>query len=446
MLTGRSREAAIHAALHVAGKLTDPRAAEQAAAVASAQSQFPAFNQWCPPSLAQGNAGLALLWAYLDACFPDHGWDVVGRSHLEVAARSVEQSPEFGAGLFSGLSGLAFAASQLSRGGTRYRRLLASLDEAIASHTIELAAQVRGGDGVSVGVFDVISGLSGVGAYLLCRQDQNGAIGTALADTVAALTSLTTRAGFPPPWHTPVDMLYDDPARETYPHGNLNCGLAHGVPGILAFLALVRKSGLPFDRVDEAIVTIADWLCATRLDDEWGVNWPTAVHLESTGTAAEARLEQGDPAAAPGGTSRTAWCYGSPGVARAMWLAGQALDRTDYRDLALSAMAATFRRPIPERRIDSPTFCHGVAGLLAIALRFARETGSPMFVEHSQALAQQVLDAFDPGSLVGFRNIEFRNNRTDQPGLLDGAAGVAIVLLAAATGDDPAGDRAFLLS
>jgi hypothetical protein len=40
-------------------------------------------------------------------------------------------------------------------------------------------------------------------------------------------------------------MLYDDPARETYPHGNLNCGLAHGVPGILAFLALVRKSGLP---------------------------------------------------------------------------------------------------------------------------------------------------------------------------------------------------------
>ena len=446
MLTGRSREAAIHAALHVAGKLADPRAAEQAAAAAAAQSQFPAFNQWCPPSIAQGNAGLALLWAYLDACFPDRGWDVVGRTHLEVAARGAERSPEFGAGMFSGLSGLAFAASQLSRDGTRYRRLLASLDEAIAGNTSALAAQVRDSDGVSVGVFDVISGLSGVGAYLLCRRDQNGATAAALADTVAALTSLTTRPGLPPPWHTPVDMLYDDPARETYPNGNLNCGLAHGVPGILAFLALVRKSGRSFDRVDEAIVTIADWLCATRLDDEWGVNWPTAVHLEATDTAAAPRLEQGDPAAAPGGTSRTAWCYGSPGVARALWLAGQALDRSDYRDLAVSAMGAVFRRPIAERRIDSPTFCHGVAGLLAIALRFARETGAPMFVEHSQALAQQVLDAFDPDSLLGFRNIEFRNNRTDQPGLLDGAAGVAIVLLAAATGVDPAWDRAFLLS
>ena len=182
----------------MAGKLTDPRAAEQAAAVASAQSQFPAFNQWCPPSLAQGNAGLALLWAYLDACFPDHG----GRRRQEPPRGGGTGAPSI-AGvrrrpvLRPQRAGLR--RPQPSRGGTRYRRLLASLDEAIASHTIELAAQVRGGDGVSVGVFDVISGLSGVGAYLLCRQDQNGAIGTALADTVAALTSLTTRAGFPPP-------------------------------------------------------------------------------------------------------------------------------------------------------------------------------------------------------------------------------------------------------
>jgi hypothetical protein len=48
--------------------------------------------------------------------------------------------------------------------------------------------------------------------------------------------------------------------------------------------------------------------------------------------------------------------------------------------------------------------------------------------------------------MLGFRNIEYRNNKTDQPGLLDGAAGTAIVLLSAATGIEPTWDRLFLLS
>jgi lantibiotic modifying enzyme len=445
VLTGQPKESALQAALYVAYRLKDPRAAEQAAAVATAQSEFPAFSQWFPPSVAQGNAGLGLLWAYLDSCFPDQGWDAIGKAHLEIAVRCAEQAPSLGTGLFSGLSGLAFAGWQLSRGGTRYRRLLATLDEAITSETVPIALRVRASNGLSVGDFDVISGLSGVGAYLLCRHQQPSA-GIALAHTVEALISISTRDQIPPPWHTPAHLLYDDPARETYPHGNLNCGLAHGVPGILAFLALVRLSGLSFERLDQAILTIGDWLCANRLDDEWGVNWPTAVHLEKEQTAAGERLRQGDPGSVPGGPSRTAWCYGSPGVARALWLAGRAINRSDYRELAISAMEAVFRRPIPVRRIDSPTFCHGVAGLLAIVLRFANETGSPAFVEECRKLAQQLLDGFQPGSILGFRNIEYRNNQTDQPGLLDGAAGVAIVLLAASTGVDPAWDRLFLLS
>jgi hypothetical protein len=57
-----------------------------------------------------------------------------------------------------------------------------------------------------------------------------------------------------------------------------------------------------------------------------------------------------------------------------------------------------------------------------------------------------LLDAFRSDSLLGFRNIEFRNNQTDQPGLLDGAAGVAIVLLVASTGVEHTWDRVFLLA
>jgi lantibiotic modifying enzyme len=328
----------------------------------------------------------------------------------------------------------------------RYQRLLASFDEAVARETVQNAARLRASDQVSVGDFDVISGLSGVGAYLVCRRDEP-AIGVALANAVDALAYVVTRDRTPPAWYTPAHLLYDDATREMYPHGNLNCGLAHGVPGILAFLSLVRLTGGSSPTLDEAIETIADWLLVNRLDDDWGVNWPAAVPLEAMRlTNGDVTLRPADPATAPGGPGRAAWCYGAPGIARALWLAGRAMDRTDYRTVAILAMEAVFRRPIPTRMIDSPTFCHGVAGLLAITLRFAADTGDAQFARAAEELTQQILGRFQRESLLGFRNLEYRGNETDQPGLLDGAAGVAIVLLAAATGVEPTWDRAFLLS
>ena len=53
---------------------------------------------------------------------------------------------------------------------------------------------------------------------------------------------------------------------------------------------------------------------------------------------------------------------------------------------------------------------------------------------------------YEPDTLLGYRNIEKEGRRVDQPGLLDGAPGVALTLLAAATNVAPDWDRAFLLS
>jgi lantibiotic modifying enzyme len=200
------------------------------------------------------------------------------------------------------------------------------------------------------------------------------------------------------------------------------------------------------DGLNEVLEHTVNWICENQLNDEWGINWPSALQVEEMVTLGGKTLRVANSASAVYGPSRCAWCYGAPGIARAVWLAGEALGREDYRDLAISAMEAVFRRPIARRSIPSPTFCHGVSGLLQIALRFANDTDRPVFVEESRRLTEQLLERYSPDSLVGFRNLEVEGSEVDQPGLLDGASGVALVLLAAATEVDPTWDRLFLLS
>jgi hypothetical protein len=445
-LTGEQAQAAVEVAREVATRLRNPNNAIAAANAAIQQTAFPQTSHWQPYAIAQGNAGLALLFAHFDACFPVEGWDAVGHRHIALAARGAEEMPYVPPSIFSGLGGMAFATWQLSHGGSRYRNLLDGIEQTLLPETLALVRNL--GDwrqDVNVGDFDAISGLSGIAAYLLSRR-QVPAVSATLYALVQSLVAMTQEDAGIPRWYTPGHFMWDEDTQKTYPHGNLNCGLAHGIPGPLAVLAVARLSGVQVPGLDAAIDRVARWLSQQRCDDEWGINWPNAVALEEVETNGGLVLRSTPAANAPWGPSRAAWCYGTPGLARALWLAGEALDDSGYRELAVNGMEAVYKRPIHERHIASPTFCHGVAGLLQVTLRFANATGLPLFTEAAQALAGQLLALYNPDSLLGYQDVEYQGQLVDQPGLLTGAPGVALVLLAASTNVEPTWDRLFLLS
>jgi lantibiotic biosynthesis protein len=435
LLVADRAAAAAAVARDVASRMQEPGRVEAALAAAKRQTAFPKSIHWQADGVAQGYAGLAVMCSYLDSCFPNEGWDVTGHGNLNLAARQAEDRVGLSPALFSGLSGLAFAAWQLSLHGSRYRRLIGAIDQVLVPQAIARASEVsERRDGLAFGQFDVISGLSGVAAYLLCRQAESEPL-AGLRAILATLVVMTKEEEGIPRWHTPARFMADEVMRGLYPNGQFNCGLAHGIPGPLSLLALAYRSGVVVDGMACAIDRLANWLDRNRVDDAWGVNWPIAVPLEP-----------GDAAVARPGPSRAAWCYGSPGVARALWLAGAALDHSGYRALAIAALEAVQRRPLHERHIDSPTFCHGVAGLLQITLRFVHDTGLAQFAEAARALCDQLLGLHEPASLLGYRDLEPGGGGVDQPGLLSGAPGVAMVLLAAATDVEPTWDRLFLLS
>jgi class I lanthipeptide synthase len=428
------RAAALRVAHEVGRRAGDPARVAASLAAAREQTHYPKTVRDRPSSVADGDAGIALMCAYLDACSPGDGWDAIGHGFLARAAGGAESEPGLGPGLFSGLSGLAFTAAQLSRGRTRYQRLLTALDDALAAPSAALGASLRRApEPRGMSEFDAISGASGVAAHLVGR-DPHGV----LPDVLGGLVSLADPVGGPPRWMTPARFIADEETARRYPFGNLNCGLAHGVPGPLAALALASRAGVEVEGQRDAMRAFAAWLAAHRCDDEWGVNWPTAVPLPAPGEPAI------DVAALH--ASRSAWCYGSPGIARALWLAGDALDDAGLRELAVEAMLAVHARPVAVRFVPSPTFCHGVAGLLQIVLRFAHDTGLPAFRDAAAELVDELLAAYDPQRPLGYASLEPGGNPVDRPGLLDGAPGVALVLLAAATDVEPTWDRLFLLS
>ena len=417
--------AAIAVARQVAARLFDQTILETA-------NRAP--GSWEQHGVAQGDAGLAIMCGYLDTCFPDEGWDTLGHSWLTSAAHEAERADHLPIGLFDGVSGLGLAAWLVSRDGSRYSRLLASIDHLVVPRTVHLARSVTGQrHGLPVGDFDVISGVTGIGAYRLHREGRREV--DAVRAILRSLIALTDDREGIPSWHTPPEAMRDATMLREHPGGALNCGLAHGIPGPLALMALALREGFAVDGLEQAVERTASWLTRQQIHDTWGVNWPTVVPL--TPNAREP---------APGArtrASRSAWCYGSPGIARSLWLAGDALR---LKALAVEAIQAVYRRPLPIRNIDSPTFCHGVAGLLQITLRFSHDTGLASFAQQADVLLRQLLALHDPNRLFGYAALEPGGRLIDQPGLLEGAAGVVMTLLASATDREPNWDRLFLLS
>jgi len=426
---------ALSVAREVAERCKDREQLLAANDAALKQTTFPQTIYWEPHGVAQGDAGIALMCSYFDACFPEEGWDKAGHEYLTWATRGVEATGARHTGLYSGLAGVAFSAQSLSREGSRYKKLLSSLDYSLSSQVLEPSTSLAGRHGVAVSEFDLIVGLSGVAAYLL-QRGYEPPMDVALQAILDSMVALTEETEGIPHWYTPYHLLAGEGMAEHYPEGNLNCGLAHGIPGPLVVMALGLEAGLPVEGLREAVARTAQWLVRHQSRDQYGINWPTVVPYCPGGKVEQNQLD----------SSRAAWCYGAPGVARSLWLAGRALGDENLQQLAIQGMEAIYRRPVEERRIDSPTFCHGVAGLLQVTLRFAHDTGLPVFADAASDLTEQLLSMYDPDRALGFCSIEPGGNPVDQPGLLDGAPGVALVLLAASLNVEPTWDRLFLLS
>jgi hypothetical protein len=374
----------------------------------------PGQGQGGDPSLAGGAAGLALLHGYLAqaACGKDSG---AAARCLERATAAVADNPT-SASLYSGLTGVGWALAHLRgrRPGLDGEEDAAEIDEALLEH---LDRSPWPDD------YDLISGLVGLGVYALERLPRPAAV-TCLERVLDRLAETAEHRPDGITWWTdPAWLPAEDRAK--YPRGYYNLGLAHGVPGVIALLGQACASGVAVARARALLEGAVRWLLAQQGPGGFAY-W-----------------------AGPGGDdkpARLAWCYGDPGVAAALLGAARGVSEPGWERAALAIARRAAQRPPAESGVVDVGLCHGAAGLGHLFNRMFQATGETWLADAARSWFERAL-GMRAGRGIGGYEAWLPGDRTwmTEPGLLTGAAGIALALLAATTPLEPAWDRVLLV-
>jgi hypothetical protein len=424
---------------------------------------------WEPMALSHGYPGTAMMFGALARL--DTEWLGTADAHLRAALTEMPKHPTNG--LFFGPASVLAAAETAAGTDGHYSGLRGKLTSWVADDQLKRLEPLRkrhrrGELGVPWFAYDVINGLSGTGRLLLdAAAPTSGsdavvpgaeeALTATLRYLVRLTTPLTVHNIQVPGWWVPPELQPVEQDRIEYPQGDFNLGLAHGAPGPLTLLCLAAERGVDVPGLYDAVRTLGEWLARWALRDADGPYWPCRVSWEE-----ETATRQPDA-----GFTRTAWCYGAPGVVGALHRAGRLLGRPEWQQLAVDSLRAALARDESTWRLDGPTVCHGYAGLLQVLVRAVQETGDEQLRAAVPGLARRVLDFADedapfvfphlvPDHAQGWRHAT-GHRRLDVAGILEGAAGVVCALLevlppglpvgsATDRGQGPAWDRVLMLA
>ncbi|SHJ16467.1 Lanthionine synthetase C-like protein [Clostridium cavendishii DSM 21758] len=334
--------------------------------------------------------------------------------------------------LFSGIVGVGFGVYFLYEKTLNYKKFIDSLNELIVELVQnEIENNISTLENVKVTDYDTIVGLAGVTGYLLLFKNEDYiriCIEKILKYIVKLSDDIEVHGHKVPGWYVSSENQILDADKKYYKRGNFNLGLAHGITGPLTILALALKEGIEVSGQKESISKILYDLKRFRYRDENGdTYWPGILSFEEY-IDGEVRQKK---------TNRASWCYGTPGIARAMYISSSVVGDEEGMEISINAIECLCKMNEKEWGFNSPTFCHGYAGLLAVVQAMYMDTGNIKFDVGREKILEKLLGFFDEESLLGFYDIDLKDAingnlelvKRNSMGLLDGVVGIALILL-----------------
>ena len=312
-----------------------------------------------------------------------------------------------------GFSGLAWTLQHLDGWNRRGRRRQPS------TRSISQSATVVDSN-ASCPDFALAKGLVGYAIYAHERLPRPRARAT-LERIVERLVAQGERSDAGLAWRIPVERVNPNTV-DQYPNGMLVVGAMEGTTGVISALAAAARVGIT--AAEAAIAEALPWI---------------ATHVRA-----------GVPAVAGGKIVPPSWAHGGVGIAAALLATG----RPDCRELGLAVARDALAQPVEVR---DASFMRGSAGVAHSFNRIYQATGDDAYRVAACAWLEHVLAQHRPSTPCGGYVFwgdewvadyipELVGGWIEQAGLLEGIAGVGLVLLAATTAVEPKWDRCMLLS
>lgn len=376
-----------------------------------------------------GTAGHALFFAYLELVNP-------GQGHGEVAEAWLERETESGASglsLFAGSAGLAWTHAHLHG-----KLFLLEGDEWSAELDDQLVQEIEQAD-ASIN-WDLVKGLCGSGIYFL-EHISSPRCAQGLACLVRHLGRIAQRTKEGYTWLYPPEAFFFESDRQLCPDGVYNLSTAHGSLGVLMVLAGAVAAGIERPLSQELLEGGMSWFFSHESP-------PTEICAFPYSYAAF------DPGRGAGQHDRVAWCRGDAGSAAALMTIAQACNNEEWYAAALRVAVRAAQRTFEDAKVGDPCLCHGASGVGHLMNRLFQRTGDELFLNSARFWLGKALelcrdDLPDTGGAWSFQREE--NTKGDfiqrsEAGLLLGASGIGLTLLAAVSDVEPSWDRLFLAS
>lgn len=372
-------------------------------------------------SLAGGTAGLAILCGYLAQAGYDDDENAAQFLEQAIKALSTEQ---IGPSFYGGFAGIAWVTQHL-------QTQLMDPDDDDANEEIDQVLKGFLHQSQWLDDYDLISGLVGYGVYALERLPRPAAV-RCLERVIDHLDETAERNPEGITWLTPPYLLPSH-QREECPEGYYNLGLAHGVPGVIALLGQACAADIASDKARPLLDGAVAWLLRQKL------------------TEGESTFSSWVVPGAKSNSCRVAWCYGDAGLSAALLIAARSVGNSAWEDEAINIARRAALRPPERAGVVDAGLCHGAAGLAHIYNRMFQATGDPLFKESTRFWFERTLELRRPGQgIAGFSAFrpddDGNEGWADDPGILTGAAGIALALLSATTDIEPKWDQMLLVS
>ena len=213
-----------------------------------------------------------------------------------------------------------------------------------------------------------------------------------------------------------------------------NISLSHGMASIAAFFIRLHQLNFETERVGRLLTQVITYI----LDQ--------ITYTEGSGSYFPSYSKKSN---ALNFNSRLGWCYGDLGIAHVLWQAAVSLKNKEWEDTAIQILLHNSnRRDLQKNDIMDAGLCHGSAGVAHIFWNLYLNTRVQKFQETTDYWLNitMQMEKYTEGS-AGFMawRTEKLGGFVKSDSLLEGIAGIGLVLLSHLNSNETGWDECFML-